>query len=377
MWMDSGPLQREHAQRVKNALTQRNSQKRRRHSGRSRSERHGDIGSITQELVSASSEAPSNYSSDGAQTQVSEWDAEVWNNNLSLEAHFNNWGMDLDLDMIDKSFPPMPMSEDSVLATEPAFNVTAWANATEQSNDDIARLVSKDHTLLLNDDLDGSEATPCLPPNSLVLQGPSKQSSSIAQGDVPAELNLFLQTGWSQSSRSNTTHHEDDRPIIKEASHFQRRPGEALLCQDREDVLTLHYLDDIFYTQYPFYNTPIRQSRSWLFSLIRKAPSVYHATLALSDCHLESTMENCATPSVRGKNYYNLALREMEIEYRRSSTLSGTARIVHAIECLACILQMLYYEVIKINFVYMKMLIYVTAFHQWQKKLACPSSCSC
>jgi len=50
----------------------------------------------------------------------------------------------------------------------------------------------------------------------------------------------------------------------------------------------MHYLDHVFYIQFPFYN-PIEEERGWLFSLLTRHVSVYHATLALSQYHWRST----------------------------------------------------------------------------------------
>lgn len=89
--------------------------------------------------------------------------------------------------------------------------------------------------------------------------------------------------------------------------------GESVISEDPEDPLIMHYLDEVFYVQYPFYHACERQNRGWLFSILKRSPSAYHTSLALSEHHLLSTHaqnSNIATSLARHHakySYNNLA----------------------------------------------------------------------
>jgi len=137
-----------------------------------------------------------------------------------------------------------------------------------------------------------------------------------------------------------------DSHVTFDTSSRISRPKEPGLDGVSDDFLFMHYLDEVFGIQYPFYNSPRRRSRGWLFSAIRRAKSTYHATLALSEWHLKSTMELSTTtgPTTR---HYDLAVREMELSLAISHTWSSAERLARSTEALTCILQLLFREVYK------------------------------
>lgn len=63
-------------------------------------------------------------------------------------------------------------------------------------------------------------------------------------------------------------------------------PSEDAATKGVEDELFVHYLDQVFYTQYPFYRSRARHSRAWLYSILRAHPATYFGTLALSEHEL-------------------------------------------------------------------------------------------
>ncbi|KAH8800661.1 C6 transcription factor [Xylogone sp. PMI_703] len=134
-----------------------------------------------------------------------------------------------------------------------------------------------------------------------------------------------------------------DSPIIHEAS---------MLDQDTEDALFMNYLDQVFYFQYPFYHSLSRHGRGWLFSILRRSKPAYHATLALSECHLLSTVPlsgDIPTSLVHTHaNYgnYDLAFQEMRLMMEGCSTWNESTRLVHSLECLTSILQLLFCELL-------------------------------
>lgn len=122
-----------------------------------------------------------------------------------------------------------------------------------------------------------------------------------------------------------------------------------------EDTLFMHYLDQVFYVQYPFYDAIDKQNRGWLLSFLKGVKSAYHATLALSELHLLSThFQNSDTIPSYTKlrcqdSYYDQACREMERCVDSSGWWDESTRLVRSIECLACILQLLFFEVSEVD----------------------------
>jgi hypothetical protein len=64
----------------------------------------------------------------------------------------------------------------------------------------------------------------------------------------------------------------------------------SVTCELMEDGLLMHYLDHVFHLQYPFYDSSDPKGRGWLFSILRRAKSAYHAVLALSEYHYYDTL---------------------------------------------------------------------------------------
>lgn len=151
-------------------------------------------------------------------------------------------------------------------------------------------------------------------------------------------LPCFIQIN--HSSASGTLGHHASRPVGSSSS---------IICGNTEDTLFMHYLDQVFYIQYPFYSN--RRGRGWLFSILRRAKSAYHAALALSQYHQHLTLpqDNSIASSLdylRGKDgHYDLALREMQISIAKSHMWSGTSGLIRSVEALTCTLQLLFWEV--------------------------------
>jgi len=120
---------------------------------------------------------------------------------------------------------------------------------------------------------------------------------------------------------------------------------------ETEDMLFMHYLDQVFYIQYPFFDAHEKQKRGWLLSILKGVKSAYHASLALSEHHLLSVQfRNSETTTsfmkLRSKDsHYYLANQEMELIFGGSSRWDESIRRVRSLECLACILQLLFLEV--------------------------------
>ena len=125
----------------------------------------------------------------------------------------------------------------------------------------------------------------------------------------------------------------------------------SILNESTEDTLFMYYLDQVFYVQYPFYHSKKRQGRGWLFSVLRRVKSAYHAALALSERHLLSALarNNDMTTSLvqlRTQNgHYDLANQETQSMVNKICSSSGRAGLVHSLEVLTSLIQLLFCEV--------------------------------
>lgn len=125
----------------------------------------------------------------------------------------------------------------------------------------------------------------------------------------------------------------------------------SILCGDTEDVLFMYYLDKVFHIQYPFYHSSERQGRTWLFSILKRVNSAYHATLAVSERYYLSmplsSKHASGSPTFLTSNYrhYDMALREMRLGMQNSHMWCGTLGLVRSVEALTCIIQLIFWEV--------------------------------
>ncbi len=156
------------------------------------------------------------------------------------------------------------------------------------------------------------------------------------------------------SSESSGSSSEADWPLSAQtnpSSAFARLvslpgSGDPILRGDVEDILFMHYLDHVFHIYCPFYLLSNRQARGWLFSILKRVKSAYHAALALSEMHLAtSTQHNSSAARTRARGHYDLALQELQVSLAQSSAWSGNLGLAHNVEVLTTILHLLFYEV--------------------------------
>jgi hypothetical protein len=102
---------------------------------------------------------------------------------------------------------------------------------------------------------------------------------------------------------------------------------------------------------YPFYHSFGKQGRGWLFSILTRAKSTYHATLALSEHYQHrTTLHNRSIANgsdhLRAKGgHYDIALREMQQSLEKSDAWNGPTGLSQSIHVLTCILQLLFSDV--------------------------------
>ena len=149
-----------------------------------------------------------------------------------------------------------------------------------------------------------------------------------------------LQMNWSPTS-----------PPLGRYNSWLAGVDDPILCRDIDDSLFMYYLDQVFYVQYPFYRSSNQHRRGWLFSILRRVKSAYHAALALSEYHQQSKFpqqiknsSSTSCPRAKGR-HYDLALQEMQLNLSQSHTWNGTQSLIRNVETLTCILQLLFWEV--------------------------------
>jgi hypothetical protein len=188
------------------------------------------------------------------------------------------------------------------------------------------------------------------------------------------ELNYEAMVGFEVPSldSSQDRNHFLREPIFKNSStpgniencdlfSFWSSPNDPIASSsdgNEEAELIMHYLDQVFYIQFPFYGLSTTASgRGWLLSLLGKVKPLYSAVLALSQFHRNSLRQvttNNATVDAhkfyRMQVRYNMALKELQIIIGESLTWSGTTGLIRSIQALTCILQLLFFEVCHLQF---------------------------
>lgn len=104
-----------------------------------------------------------------------------------------------------------------------------------------------------------------------------------------------------------------------------------------EDTLSMHYLDQVFYNQYLFYNSS-KGGRSRLLSILSRFRSACYTILALSDYHSRSSQLD----SITGPSRCDLATQEMQFIVVQANTCSGSTVFIHSMENPTWVYQFLY-----------------------------------
>jgi hypothetical protein len=197
------------------------------------------------------------------------------------------------------------------------------------------------------------------PPSSSRSQQPSQRSSplrtsaspqgSMSDSPIPPQSGsigngVWLNGGFDAGRRStpNGAHNDHVAPasINSESSNG-----------DTEDSLFMHYLDDVFYAQYPFYHLENRQGRGWVLAILRRTKSAYHAALGLSELHLLLTplnREGVANNLIqlrKPSGYFGKAVQKLQTMIFESHAFTGPAAVKPSLEILMTLLQLFFFEV--------------------------------
>lgn len=123
--------------------------------------------------------------------------------------------------------------------------------------------------------------------------------------------------------------------------------------QERETSLLMHYLDNVFSRQFPFYYNHAVGKREWLLTLLTSTKSVYFATLSLSLLQITSTTSPLGSNEVEQYTnwheekicYYVLALQESQKLVQELNPVDGLEKIKGSIHAIAATIQLMSYEV--------------------------------
>jgi len=324
--MDNGALQREQALKVKQILSQNNSRRRKRG------------------ILQTSSSLPYSHnesSSASAMPSTDPSEAGHWSTEIAEdEANWHTWNVDSNFFDINT---PTTSSQDNLFGMEPSINQLQWEDDMFTGSHLTGRHDSMPFTVA-NGSQDFEAILPRTQNTSTVQKDGGQSASTMSQSEIHMEAISMSATELSGMNHQlyaqalNANEVRNKYPIVRTYPEYSDLGGEI-------DNLFMHYLDEVFYIQYPFYNSRHKQSRAWLFSILKRAKSVYYATLALSERHLLSTAEGSINLTLTNKsNYHVLALQEMGLSSGEAGW-SGIASQDCTIEGITCILQLLFHEV--------------------------------
>jgi hypothetical protein len=119
-----------------------------------------------------------------------------------------------------------------------------------------------------------------------------------------------------------------------------------------EAALLMHYLDQVFYFQFPLYTSDSDcGGRGWLLALLTEDDSIHYATLALSQQHQRAKNGGTSiailesSSPIRRDDYYVFALRQLQLTLEGAYAWNGFTKLTRCIQCLASILQLVFWDV--------------------------------
>ena len=187
------------------------------------------------------------------------------------------------------------------------------------------------------------------------LVSPTDFESIVSGKDIQPPINQSTSSALNELQDSTF---QDHRYHFKETASITNYDHVGLSSQitkpseDTEDALFMYYLDEVFYIQHPFFHCQKKQSRGWLFTILRRVKSAYHAALALSERQLLSSSSSrnseigSSLMQLRTQNsHYDIAIQEMQLMINDSNASKGHDLLLNSIEILMSILQLLFFEV--------------------------------
>ncbi|KAG0648889.1 Pestheic acid cluster transcriptional regulator 3 [Hyphodiscus hymeniophilus] len=180
--------------------------------------------------------------------------------------------------------------------------------------------------------------------------------------NAPPDLNyIYPQPAVELSPTSQNSGYRDSVPPDLVTSFLS---GECTITDprarrtDHESTLLMNYLDQVFPLQFRFYvPSVIELGRGWLLALLTRTKPLYHAALAMSAFYIKSALaknEKDRSRCIQGheeamKTHHAIAFQhlQLQIAFLNSNQLEGT--IKDRLEILACIIQLISFEVLVVN----------------------------
>lgn len=193
------------------------------------------------------------------------------------------------------------------------------------------------------------------PPPHLV--SPMAFESIISGRDIQSPIDQSTSSSLKElqdSALQDHRYHSKETAPATNYDHVNVSSHTTSPSGDTEDALFMYYLDEVFYIQYPFFHCQKKQGRGWLFAILRRVKSVYHAALALSERQMlsSSSSRNSDIASsliqLRAQNsHYDIASQQVEVMINDSDASKSRGILLHNIEILMSMLQLLFFEVSK------------------------------
>jgi hypothetical protein len=122
--------------------------------------------------------------------------------------------------------------------------------------------------------------------------------------------------------------------------------------KENESTLLMNYLDNVFPLQFNCYVPPIVElGRGWLLALLTRTKALYHAAMALSAFYMHSVLlKGGRVQCLNGhwesiKMHHALAFQELQKQIAASNHGQREGSLKERIEILACIIQLISFEV--------------------------------
>jgi hypothetical protein len=126
---------------------------------------------------------------------------------------------------------------------------------------------------------------------------------------------------------------------------------ESCCTHDERDLnLLMYYFDHIHQRQFPFYkSSPSDIGRGWLLNLHLRTKPLLTATACLSACDQvqfkRGPLTNTLQPYTELEEQHVMSLVDLQHHLERLSKVSGARRVAATVEALACIIQLILFEV--------------------------------
>ncbi|KAF1359035.1 hypothetical protein EJ07DRAFT_122398, partial [Lizonia empirigonia] len=196
-------------------------------------------------------------------------------------------------------------------------------------------------------------------PSSSQNQHPSQHLASFGSSRIPqvsiSNSPMLLKSGGINDglwSHRDINERPRSAPNEIQCDHVVCPSERSTSSNDNtEDTLFMHYLDQVFYFQYPFYHFQNGQGRGWVLAILRRTKSAYHAVLALSERHLllmpldKEDITNSLIQLRTQNGHYDLAIQKLQAMIVESHTLTGPAAVKPSVGILMTLLQLFFFEI--------------------------------